>query len=250
MSAEPCPRCGELLPPKANFCPNCGAPVVVPAASERRVVTVVFVDLAGSTGSPRNSIPSATARSWPRSTGWSSEEVSWLGGVAEGFIGDAVLGVFGVKAARTDDAVRAYRAALDIRTRAERLGRELGLSRPMQVRIGVEHRRRGGRHRDRPQHRDRGGGERRRSASAAAAPGEIVAGATTVLLARDAVEFGELRELAAKGFEGPLSARPVLELRERPRVDRARIPFVNRRRSSGCSSTRSTGRRRVSAHTW
>ena len=46
---ELCPRCGEPLPEGANFCPNCGAPVSVPAAAERRVVTVVFVDLAGST---------------------------------------------------------------------------------------------------------------------------------------------------------------------------------------------------------
>ena len=46
IKPELCPRCGEPLPPGANFCPNCGAPVSVPAAAERRVVTVVFVDLA------------------------------------------------------------------------------------------------------------------------------------------------------------------------------------------------------------
>ncbi|MGZ8620345.1 MAG: zinc-ribbon domain-containing protein, partial [Actinomycetota bacterium] len=49
MTADTCPRCGRPLPNGANFCPNCGAPVAVPAASERRVVTVVFADLAGST---------------------------------------------------------------------------------------------------------------------------------------------------------------------------------------------------------
>jgi class 3 adenylate cyclase/tetratricopeptide (TPR) repeat protein len=230
MSAEPCPRCGEPLPPKANFCPNCGAPVVVPAASERRVVTVVFVDLAGSTELAAQLDPERYREVVAAFHGMVSEEISWLGGVAEGFIGDAVLGVFGVPAARTDDAVRAIRAALDIRAGAERLGRELGLARPMQVRIGV----------------NTGavavgtatdrniviGAEVNVGArlQQAAAPGEILAGATTVLLARDAVEFGELRELAAKGFEGPLSARLVLGLTERPRGDRARIPFVDRRR--------------------
>ena len=49
MSAEVCPRCGEPLPARANFCPNCGAPVLLSQASERRIVTVAFVDLAGST---------------------------------------------------------------------------------------------------------------------------------------------------------------------------------------------------------
>jgi class 3 adenylate cyclase len=98
-AAEPCPRCGQPLPPGANFCPNCGAPVSVPAAAERRVVTVVFVDLAGSTELARRLDPERYREVIAAFHGMVTEEILWVGGVAEGFIGDAVLGVFGIPTA-------------------------------------------------------------------------------------------------------------------------------------------------------
>ena len=52
-------------------------------------------------------------------------------------------------------------------------------------------------------------------------------------LARGFVEFGDQRELRAKGFEDDLVARPVLGIRARPKTDRARIPLVDRRRELG-----------------
>ena len=44
-----CPNCGTPLPEDARFCPNCGTPVAAPSVQERKLVTVVFADLAGST---------------------------------------------------------------------------------------------------------------------------------------------------------------------------------------------------------
>jgi class 3 adenylate cyclase/tetratricopeptide (TPR) repeat protein len=229
-TVEHCPRCGEPLPPGANFCPNCGAPVAVPAAAERRVVTVVFVDLAGSTELAARLDPERFREVIAAFHGMVTEEISWVGGVAEGFIGDAVLGVFGIPASRDDDAVRAIRAASASRDRAEHLGKQLGLPLPMRVRIGVN---------TGPvavgAATDRNiviGAEVNAGArlQQAAEPGEILAGATTVQLARGLVEFGDPRVIPAKGFEDPVTARPVVRLLERPRTDRSKVPLVDRRR--------------------
>jgi len=106
VSAERCPRCGEPLPSGANFCPNCGAPVAVPAASERRTVSVVFVDMANSTQLAASLDPERFREVITAFHGMVTEEAAWLGGVAEGFIGDAVLVVFGIPLGRDDDAIR------------------------------------------------------------------------------------------------------------------------------------------------
>jgi class 3 adenylate cyclase/tetratricopeptide (TPR) repeat protein len=230
MAATTCPRCGEPLPANANFCPNCGAPVAVPQASERRVVTVAFVDLAGSTELAAGLDPERFREVLAAFHGMVSEEISWAGGVAEGFIGDAVLGVFGAPVAHDDDAVRAIRASIAIRDRAEQLGRDLLLPLPMRVHVGVN---------TGPvavgTASDRNiviGAEVNIGArlQQAAAPDEILAGDVTQELAAWAVEFGEPRKIAAKGFEAAINAWPVFSLRPGARRDPSRLPFVNRRR--------------------
>ena len=229
-AGDPCPRCGEPLPANANFCPNCGAPVSLSDASERRVVTVVFVDLAGSTELAARLDPERFREVIAAFHGMVSEEIVWLGGVAEGFIGDAVLGVFGIPAARDDDAVRGIRAAVAVRDRAQPLGGELALPIGMHVRIGVN---------TGPvaigTATDRNiviGAEVNIGArmQQAAEPDEILAGGTTVQLAGGAVMFGEPRAIAAKGFEDRLRAWPVVAVRERAKADRSNIRFVDRRR--------------------
>jgi class 3 adenylate cyclase/tetratricopeptide (TPR) repeat protein len=204
--------------------------VAVSEASERRVVTVVFVDLASSTELARRLDPERFREVIAAFHGMVSDEIAWLGGVVEGFIGDAVLGVFGLPAARDDDAVRAIRAALAVRDRAGRLGRQLDLPLTMQVRIGV---RTGqvavGTAADR---NIVIGAEVNIGArlQQAAVPGEILVGGVTHQLARAAVEFGEPREIVAKGFDDVLEAYPVVGMRAGVRHDRSRIPLVNRRR--------------------
>jgi class 3 adenylate cyclase/tetratricopeptide (TPR) repeat protein len=229
VAAERCPRCGRPLPAGANFCPNCGAPVAVPEASERRLVTVVFIDMAGSTELAAQVDAERLREILSAFHGMVSEEAAWLGGVAEGFIGDAVLVVFGIPSARDDDALRAIRSALDIRSRAETLGAELGLREPIRVRIGV---RTGQVAVGTAQDRNIViGAEVNLGArlQQAAAPGEILVGDSTMQLTRDAVAFGEPRRIEAKGFEGAVTAWPVERLFARV-VDRRSIGFVNRRR--------------------
>ncbi len=229
MHAEYCPRCERPLPPKANFCPNCGAPVSLPEVSERRLVTVVFVDMAGSTQLASQLDAERFREVLAAFHGMIAEEVAWLGGVAEGFIGDAVLAVFGIPAARDDDALRAIRSAMDIRARAAELAGELGLRMPVEVRIGVHT----GQVAVGTAH-DRNiviGAEVNLGArlQQAAEPGEVLVGDTTVQLTASSVDYGEPRAIDAKGFGGPITGRAVQALRSRM-VDRRQIAFVDRRR--------------------
>ncbi|MGZ5293537.1 MAG: ATP-binding protein [Actinomycetota bacterium] len=228
MTPDVCPRCGEPLPPSARFCPNCGAPVAVPLASERRVVTVVFVDLAGSTELAARLDPERFRDVLAAFHGMVTDAITGLGGRAEGFIGDAVLGVFGMPALHDDDALRGIRAALDVLQRAERLGARLGLPMPVRVRIGV----------NTGQvaigtATDRNlviGAEVNIGArlQQAAAEGEILAGRTTHQLTADGVEYGEVRRVPAKGFDGDMEAWPVVRMTGG--TARASIPMVDRRR--------------------
>ncbi|MGZ5301401.1 MAG: ATP-binding protein [Actinomycetota bacterium] len=228
MSEATCSRCGEPLPEGAKFCPNCGAPVAIAPASERRLVTVVFVDLVGSTKLASQLDPERFREVLAAFHGMVTEEVEWLRGRAESFIGDAVLAVFGVPTSHDDDGVRAIRAALSVVTRAPELGRELGLPAPMHVHVGINT---GlvavG------TAADRGiviGGEVNIGArlQQAAAPDEVLVGPTTHQLVKDAVEFGEMRMIVPKELDREITAWPVIRLA--PRSTRSTIPFVDRRR--------------------
>jgi class 3 adenylate cyclase len=245
---ETCPRCGEPLPPKANFCPTCGAPVAISAASERRMVSVVFADLAGSTQLATRLDPERFREVLAAFHGMVAEEIAWSGGVVEGVIGDAVLGVFGTPVARDDDAIRAIRAALAVVERADELAPELSLTMPIRVRVGV----------NTGQVAIGTAADRNIVIGAevnvgarlqqAAAPGEVLAGATTHELARDDVEFGEMRLVSAKGFERELPAWPVIRLRPAS-PDRSQIPMVDRRRELALlSDTFQRARERGRAH--
>lgn len=224
----PCQRCGAPLPKKANFCPNCGAPVAIAPPAERRVVTVVFVDLASSTELAGRLDPERYRDVLAAFHGMVQEEMSWLGGQAETFIGDAVLGVFGVPTSHADDAVRAIRAAIDIVGEADGLGKRLGLPVPMQVRVGVNTGQvavGGATDRNIVIGVEVNAGARLQQA---AQPGQILAGATTHQLAHTAVEFGEMKTIAAKGFEDELVAWPVVKLSSKS--IRSTIRLINRRR--------------------
>ncbi|MGB7804718.1 MAG: AAA family ATPase [Actinomycetota bacterium] len=228
MSSESCPRCGAPLPPGANFCPNCGAPVGVAPASERRVVTVVFVDLAGSTELAARLDPERFREVLAAFHGMVTDEITALGGRAEGFIGDAVLGVFGVPLLHDDDALRGVRAGLEIVDRAERLGPRLGLSMPVKVRVGV----------NTGQvavgtAMDRNiviGAEVNIGAriQQAAEPGEVLVGASTKQLVGNGVVFGQVRSVQAKGIDGAMATWPALSLAGAP--TRRSLHLVNRRR--------------------
>jgi class 3 adenylate cyclase len=202
--------------------------LAIAPASERRLVTVVFVDLVGSTMLANTLDPERFREVLAAFHAMVTEQVEWLRGRAESFIGDAVLAVFGVPTSHDDDAVRAIRAALSVVNRAPQLGIELGLPTPMRVHVGINT---GlvavG------SAADRGiviGGEVNIGArlQQAAAPDEVLVGPTTHQLVKDAVEFAEMRMIVPKEFDGEIVAWPVLRLA--PRSTRSTIPFVDRRR--------------------
>jgi class 3 adenylate cyclase len=113
-----CASCGQENPDVARFCLACGLPLEraeTPPREERRLVSVVFVDMVGFTSLAERMDPEdVQARLRPYHDAVRTE-IESFGGVVEKFIGDAVVGMFGAPVAHGDDAERAVRAALTVR---------------------------------------------------------------------------------------------------------------------------------------
>jgi len=223
-----CAVCGSPLPDDARFCSGCGAAVASSLGTdERKVVTVLFADLVDSTGLAQR-IDAERARDvLGRFYDAATQELLNLRGRPEKFIGDAVMAVFGLQQVHEDDALRAVRAGLAIRARTHRLHEELGLDHDLEVRVGIE-----------SGEAATGAGPSEQllvtgsvvNAAArlqtAAAPGEVLVGATTHSLTLSAVSYGDRRHVEAKGFAAPLAAYLVAGLSTRS--VRRTIPFVGR----------------------
>lgn len=110
-----CASCGEASPERARFCLACGAPLgPVPSREERKVVSVLFVDLVGSTAAGDGADPEDVRQMLVPYHGRVKKEVERFGGRVEKFVGDGVMAVFGAPVAHEDDAERAVRAALGV----------------------------------------------------------------------------------------------------------------------------------------
>jgi class 3 adenylate cyclase/tetratricopeptide (TPR) repeat protein len=134
-----CSACGAQNPDGARFCNSCGAPLAAPAPERRRLATAVFCDLSGSTALAERVDAEAVfglMRSYFESAQAALER---HGGSVEKFIGDAVVGVFGMQEAHEDDALRACRAALEVEERVVTLNDELETryATRIAVRIGI-----------------------------------------------------------------------------------------------------------------
>jgi class 3 adenylate cyclase/tetratricopeptide (TPR) repeat protein len=197
-----CPSCGKDLPGEFPFCPFCGAPLRGTDHEQRKAVTALFCDVTGSTGLGESTDPEALrallARYFDRMRGI----VEGHGGTVEKFIGDAVMAVFGVPAAHEDDALRACRAALEMRDALPELG--------VKARIGVN-----------TGEVVTGTAERLATGDAvnvaarleqAAEPGTILIGEETLRLVRDAVEVDAIDPLQMKGKSAPVSAYLLLRV--------------------------------------
>jgi class 3 adenylate cyclase len=110
-----CAVCGQENPDAARFCFACGAAIAASTDEERRIVSVVFVDLVGFTSQAENLDPEDVRALLDPYHHAVREELESFGGVVEKFIGDAVMAVFGAPTAFGDDAERAVRAALSVR---------------------------------------------------------------------------------------------------------------------------------------
>ena len=128
-----CVVCGADLPEGARFCPTCAAPAEPEsAARERKLATLLFADLVGSTEFGGSLDPEHTRDLLDRFYDAMAAEIALGGGTIEKFIGDAVVAVFGAPTAQEDHAERALQVALWMRERlTELFGDRLAL------RIGV-----------------------------------------------------------------------------------------------------------------
>jgi class 3 adenylate cyclase/tetratricopeptide (TPR) repeat protein len=116
---QPCPSCGTVVGPGLAYCTSCGfalAEADAPeAVEERKVVTVVFVDLVGFTGRAERLDPEDVRGLLAPYHSRAKSELERFGGTVEKIIGDAVMAVFGAPIAHEDDPERAVRAALAVR---------------------------------------------------------------------------------------------------------------------------------------
>jgi class 3 adenylate cyclase/tetratricopeptide (TPR) repeat protein len=171
----------------------------------RRVVSVLFADVVGSTELGEELDPELVRRHVQSWFSAARESIERHGGTVEKFIGDAVMAVFGVPLAHEDDALRAVRAANDMRERGA--GR-------LAIRIGV----------------DTGevvAGDPTSEASfvtggavnaaarlqAAAEPGTVLMGDATWRLVRSAVNATAVEPISAKGKTEPIAAWRLEDIR-------------------------------------
>jgi class 3 adenylate cyclase/tetratricopeptide (TPR) repeat protein len=230
-----CPTCGRENPEDARFCSGCGAELVAPAGEEvRKTVTVVFCDLVGSTSLGERLDPESVRRAIGRYFDKARASIERHGGTVEKFIGDAVMSVFGIPRLHEDDALRAVRAAAELRDAVTALGDELEgeLGVRIEARIGVAT--------GEVVAGDPSSGQAFVTGDVvnvaarleqAAGPGEVLLGARTHELVRDVVRVEPAGELALRGKSAPVVAWRLLEVRDLPVVARClESPLVGRER--------------------
>jgi len=194
---------------------------------ERKLATVLFADLAGSTELADGEDPERTRALLDRFYEAMAMEIERAGGTVEKFVGDAVMAAFGAPAAQEDHTERALHAALAMQRRlAESFGGRLAL------RIGVNT---GqvvvGRPREGSSFVTGDAVNICARLEQAAAPGEILVGERSVTAVRGAFEFGEPRVVEGKGKPGGIPCRRVIHALSlmRPRgIGGMRRAFVGR----------------------
>lgn len=231
-----CTSCEARLPTDARFCPSCGSPRA-PASQmteERKVVTVIFCDLVGSTELSGRLDPETMRSITLRYFDLMRQQIEPHGGTIEKFIGDAVMAVFGVPVMHEDDARRALAAALDMLDALadlnDGLTRDFNIS--LDVRIGVNT----GEvvaATDVSMRQALVSGEVVNVAARlqqSASAGEVLVGPETLVAAGAAILSEEAGALLLKGKTDPVAAHRLLGMRpDEPELSRRfDTPFVGR----------------------
>jgi class 3 adenylate cyclase/tetratricopeptide (TPR) repeat protein len=200
-----------------------------PSGSQRRFVTVVRSDVEGSTRLGEQHDPELVREALGRYYEVATASFEQHGGTIEQFQGDAVVAVFGLPRLHEDDALRAVRAAMELRDRMERVNGELQRKRSVRllIRTAVH------------------SGEVFSSGTAPgqlagdvmnvvahleqqAQPGQILLGDATLRLVRDAVDVEELGSLQLKSRREPVVAHRLLRVLPEGWRVRSSIPMVGR----------------------
>ena len=224
-----CTRCGQENPDGAKFCNACGAPLAesAPAGEERRVVSVLFVDLVGFTSEAEKLDPEDVRAILTPYYERVRDELERHGGMVEKFVGDAVMGIFGAPTAHGDDSERAVRAAFAVRDWAEQDGLEVRIAvNTGEAIVALE--------------AQPGRGEAMVAGDvvntaarlqSAAPVGAVLVGEETYTSTRNTIEYRPAQPVLAKGKSAPVRAwlalRPTSAVGERPV---APVPMIGRDR--------------------
>src|SRR5579864_6835301 len=196
------------------------------STEERRIVTILFADMAGSTALGEQLDPEEMRRLLTRYYAIARESVAQHGGTVEKFIGDAVMAVFGLPTAHGDDPDRAVAAALAMR---DRIRADAQLKDRLAIRFGVSTG-------EVVASRDQSAGDFLVTGDAtnvaarlqqAAEPWAILASDRTARAAAN-FEFGDEMRVEAKGKSMPVVAREVLGPRKAKTERRVRLPLIGR----------------------
>ena len=226
-----CPACGQENPEGFRLCGMCGAALAeaaAPAREERKVVTILFTDLVGSTARAEGLDPEDVRATLSSYYAQLRGELERHGGTVEKFIGDAVMAVFGAPVSHEDDAERAVRAALAIR---DSIGEELQIRTAVNtgealVALGAK-----------PGEGDAmvaGDVVNTAARLQGAAPvNGILVGEGTYRATRDAIDYREAPPVEAKGKSEPIKVWEATAARSRFGSDveqKLRSPLVGRER--------------------
>jgi class 3 adenylate cyclase len=234
-----CPACGQDNPVIARFCLACGASLAEesPRREERRIVSVVFVDLVGFTSRSEQLDPEDVRAILNPYHGTVRDELESFGGVVEKFVGDAVMAVFGAPTAHGDDPERAVRAALAVREAVETLNTEQP-ELELRIRGAVNTGEAVVTLSARPALGEAMvAGDVVNTASRLqqhAPVGEIVVGEETYRATQGAIEYEPVEDVTAKGKSAPLAAwRAVAAASATGERHLSSTPFVGRSREVG-----------------
>ncbi len=236
-----CAHCGFDNPPDHRFCGSCGAALgaappnaqpVAPTATERRVVTVLFIDLVGFTSFSEGRDPEDVRSLITEYFDVARDVIERFGGTVDKFIGDAVMAWWGATTSQEDDAERAVRSALEVVDAVASLGERLGMP-DLAARAGVMT----GEVAVGPGGNEKGLllGDLVNTTSriqSLAQPGSVLIGDVTAGLVGRAIELEAAGTHSVKGKEQPVVAweaiRVLSERGGRGRVDVLEPPFVGR----------------------
>ncbi|MEP6808283.1 MAG: adenylate/guanylate cyclase domain-containing protein, partial [Chloroflexota bacterium] len=238
MSTATCPTCGVENAAGARFCSSCGTRLDGSAQAgreTRKTVTVLFIDAVSSTALGEQMDPESLRAVMTRYFDAMREAIERHGGSVEKFIGDAVMAVFGVPTLHEDDALRACRAAVEIRQRLNELEPQIRADRGVAIewRMGINT--------GPVVAGDVAAGQRMVTGDAvnvaarleaAAAPGEILMGEETHALVREATTAEPIPALSLKGKSEPVPAWRLAAVDETHgrHVRPQEAPLIGRRR--------------------
>ncbi len=229
-----CPNCGEENPDRFRLCGICGTKLApeAPPQEVRKTVSIVFCDLKGSTSTGEKLDTEALREVLAAYFSEMKTVLEHHGGTVEKFIGDAVMAVFGLPVLHEDDALRAVRAAHEMKQTLARLNDTL------EIRWGVRLKNRTGVNTGEVVAGDVTAGQRLVTGDAVntaarleqAAPAlEILIGESTYRLVKDAIDVEPVEPLTLKGKAKTVHAYRLVSVNEGEGVARRLdTPMVGR----------------------